>query len=87
MSNIKLVGPHVHLNGTSRESLIKQYMESATKVREALDTVAQNAPHKRDYYPLGDAVWNRAWAQHDHRVQVLRAIYSDLMKIAEGLAT
>jgi hypothetical protein len=41
--------PCVNLNGSSKQSLIEQYLEVYHLVNEALDGACKNAPNGRDY--------------------------------------
>jgi hypothetical protein len=40
--------PTIHLNGTSREQLLKDLQKAANRVRDALAAVEQTAPNGRD---------------------------------------
>jgi hypothetical protein len=84
--------PVVHLNGTSRESLMDGQREVATALREALEKMTQNAPHPRDYLgaPMpvekGEALWKRAQAEHQDRVRRTQALLDEVTSIYQQLA-
>ena len=54
--------PMIHLNGTSKETLIEGYCEAGNAVMNALKAVSENCPNARDYYPLGQEAWKIAIA-------------------------
>ena len=49
-----LLKPHVHLNGTSCESLVEQYMDICIALRQAAAAMQTRRPHDRDYYVSDD---------------------------------
>lgn len=75
-----LIAPTVHLNGTSKDSLIEQY----ANVLEAIDVLqkamAAATPHMRDYYVAPVGSYERAMDQH-------RTRWSSLMTIREHYET
>jgi len=42
--------PTVHLNGTSKDELLRQIHDAHVAVQAALDALAKARPHGRDYY-------------------------------------
>jgi hypothetical protein len=77
--------PAIHLNGTSRESLIEPLSDAACALGEAIEKTAQTYPNARDYYVLPTGALNRAEAQHASRMERLRDVYAELKELAEGI--
>ena len=78
--------PTVHLNGSSKDDLINQYLSAAQAVFAAMESVDKAAPNARDYYPAGDHAFKEAAAEHRERAQALRRVYDELMAITEYLS-
>ena len=78
--------PTIHLNGTSRDELIRQYCDAAEAVRAAIQAVRNAQPNGRDYYPQGEGAIDDALRQHRRRMQDLEAIQRELTEIAEAIA-
>jgi hypothetical protein len=78
----ELILPHVHLNGTGRQTLIDDRDAAWWKVNEAFEALKACAPNMRDFYPLenGTEIWQAAEDQHRRRLAVL----SDLMNELEA---
>lgn len=81
-----LVVPSVHLNGTSRESLMDQVEKAERAVRNALMSLYETAPNGRDYYPQGNDALKAAQRQHDSRVGRLLVVANELGELALGIA-
>lgn len=79
--------PTVHLNGTSRESLIRGLEKAYVAITQAIDAVCDAAPHGRDYYvqDLGDA-YNRARDEHESRVRKLVEVRNEIEELVTGIA-
>lgn len=73
-----MIAPRIHLNGSSKDSLLRGYVLAAEAVRKAMDAIAQAAPHGRDYYMQGPAAY--AMARHDHEARL-----RDLNRIRDEL--
>lgn len=78
--------PLIHLNGTDADSLLADQCDIARALREALEVMAQNGPHARDYYPLAAGAYETARAQHRNRIIAVRAVLLDVERMAEYLA-
>ena len=78
--------PTVHLNGTSKESLLARYVEATDAVRSAIEMLCEAAPNGRDYYLQGPEVYQVAAAEHDLRVLKLRDVMNDLEDLAQHVA-
>jgi hypothetical protein len=78
--------PTVHLNGTSRAELQKQYEEAHTAIEHAITALAHAAPNGRDYYPQGAHAYGIAAREHESRVERLRNVQAELYAIYESVA-
>ncbi len=81
-----IVIPTIHMNGTSRESLLDDLIAASEALQIALDKVGRTMPNGRDYYPQGDAAHREALRQHVRRIQDLTAIRREIVEIAEAIA-
>ena len=78
--------PMIHMNGTSADSLIEDLDAAYTAVGAALDAMRNVGPNGRDYYPLEAGAWERAREQHSARLSAIRAVLTDVERMAEYLA-
>ena len=78
--------PLIHLNGTSRETLLGEASDACTAIRAALDAVANATPNGRDYYPLGVGAFTTAQREHMSRMERLSSVLSELETLAEAIA-
>jgi hypothetical protein len=69
--------PLIHLNGSGRQRLIEQLTDVHEAATALLEALSRATPHGRDYYPLGDAAFRRAQAEHRARVQQVTDILKD----------
>ncbi len=81
-----LIAPTVHLNGTSRESLMQSYHDAYATIEAALTMLGETAPHPRDYYvhPTPNA-FDAAREQYTTRVRLLRSVQDELMFLYEAV--
>ena len=77
--------PTVHLNGTSRESLLEQLTSASDAVYEAIKAVANACPNGRDYYTQSGNAIQEALRQHANRLHNLTAVRQELVEIAEAI--
>ena len=73
--------PTVHLNGTSRAELLREYENAIRGVRDAIAAVEGAAPHGRDYYLNGTLT--QAQREHASRVARLVTVQRELERIYE----
>lgn len=85
MANKNLAKPTVHLNGTSRQVLEEQLSKAWTALDHALDALAQARPHGRDYYPQGGHAIRKALAEHEARIDAIRAVREEIAQLSAGL--
>lgn len=78
--------PLIHLNGTCGDDLLANQCDIARALRDALEVMANNGPNARDYYPLEAGAWERAREQHSARLSAIRAVLTDVERMAEYLA-
>lgn len=69
-----LTVPTVHLNGTSRESLIAALVAASEALDVAYEKLKQTAPNGRDYYPQGGLAFPLASGQHLDRLGRLDSV-------------
>ena len=77
--------PTIHLNGTSKESLVESLCEAIHAIHEAGRALAQTCPNGRDYYPQGNTAIQWALDQHEARMNKLREVATELEQIAEKI--
>jgi len=76
------ITPTVHLNGTSRESLLYQVQGAVGALDRATHALAEAWPHGRDYYPQGPEALKAAEAQFAEWSTQLRAVHDGLLALA-----
>lgn len=77
--------PTVHLNGTSRESLLEQLVDVNHALDVTMTALAKASPHGRDYYPQGDGALRKATREHESRCERIRSVQREIVQIAEAL--
>jgi hypothetical protein len=77
--------PTIHLNGTSREELIRQLRVAGEALLEARRALENTAPHGRDYYPQGKGAIQQAQTEHYERLRRIDDVYEELMVIWRGI--
>ena len=81
-----LTVPSAHLNGTSREELLRQVQVAGQAVWQARDALAKASPNARDYYPQGELAYPAARAEHDRRARMLLEVEEELSQLSEAIA-
>ena len=61
-SEKEFVMPVIHLNGSGRERLLREYEAAAEALSHFIDRWRSTTFHPRDYYPIGDDAWDQAKA-------------------------
>lgn len=74
--------PTIHLNGTSRDELIRQLSAALVAIGSAREALAAASPNARDYYPQGTEATRSAYAEHRSRLERLLVIEDELNAIA-----
>ena len=81
-----LTFPTVHLNGTSRDELLRQLLDADLALSTALAKLRQASPHARDYYVSQDPdAFKKARSQHDARCKAIFDVRNEIQQIAESL--
>jgi hypothetical protein len=77
--------PTLHLNGSAASHLLEGYQDAIAAVEEAINSVANTAPHGRDYYVQSPAAYTVARDEHDTRIAKLTNIRVELQTIMEAV--
>jgi hypothetical protein len=77
-----MIMPTIHNNGTGKESLLNQTLDTMTAITDALGKLREAAPHARDYYPQGEEAYKTARTEHEARIQKLMEVYTELETMA-----
>lgn len=87
MELYELAVPRLHLNGTSKASLLEQIDNAYTALGTAYNAVREMAPNGRDYYVYNDGMATLAKAEDQHRarLRVLDGMRRELEQMAEKL--
>ena len=68
--------PCIHMNGSGKDSLRKQYNELFEAVSEAqIKLLFDTDFHQRDYYPLGDEAWDKAYQEREEVKKAMNTVY------------
>lgn len=81
-----MIIPTIHLNGTSRDSLLEGYAASVLAIRNAIVVLGYTAPNARDYYPQGAWAYQEALGEHRARLAKLDSVLAEIEAIAEAVA-
>lgn len=79
--------PTIHLNGTSRESLLDALGTAGSALYAALKALDECAPNGRDYYPQGPTALTEALTEHADRCAHVRAALHEIRAMAEIIET
>lgn len=82
---MELTYPTVHLNGSSKDDLVRQQRTARRALQTALDTLQQASPHGRDYYVQGPDALRKAMAAHEARIAKVQAVIKELSAIEMNL--
>lgn len=78
-----MIHPTIHLNGTSKRDLLRQWEEASNALRASLTKMGDAMPHDRDYYPQGPHAGPEARRQHIEHMNAIRAAMLYLESLAE----
>ena len=68
--------PCIHMNGSGETSLRKQYNELFEAVSEVyIKLLFDTDFHERDYYPLGDEAWDKAYSEREEVKKAMNTVY------------
>ena len=79
----QILVPTVHLNGTSKDELIRQFSEAICAVHEAGRKLAAACPNGRDLYVQGPGAILDAMRQHEDRLKRIKSVATELETILE----
>lgn len=79
-----MIKPMIHLNGTNKDVLAKQYNDAVALLRGALQAVEDAAPNARDYYPMGDAAPLQAAREHGERIEKIRSVLAEMAELRDA---
>lgn len=77
--------PMIHLNGTSKESLIEGLCKASNAIEEAYQALKQTAPNGRDYYPLGSEAIRVAESEHMDRLRRLDGVKEEIDEMTRAI--
>ena len=77
--------PIIHLNGTSKESLLDGYVEVYKALKFSVDKLYDAAPNGRDYYIYGEGAFEKARKQHEDRVNKLKLVMNEIEYIINSI--
>ena len=80
-----MIVPTVHLNGTSKDELLRQVLEADRAVNVALSRLRDATPNARDYYPQGPDAFREASNAHYLRIARLQSVREELAGIYEAV--
>jgi len=78
--------PTIHLNGTSKDSLIEGLCEASQSLNDAYDALKRTAPNGRDYYPQGPLALDAATDEHMGRLRRLDEIKREIDELTNAIA-
>ena len=68
--------PLIHMNGSGETSLRRQYNELFEAVSEVhIKLLFDTDFHERDYYPLGDEAWDKAYQEREEVKKAMDTVY------------
>lgn len=83
--DIMTVFPLIHLNGSSRERRLKNYIDARRDVQRAIRSFLEIDFHRRDYYLLAEGSWEVAQAERAAILENLWGVHRYLESHIEHL--
>ena len=80
-----MIAPRVHLNGTSRGSLLASIIEASQTISLAIDALRNTAPHGRDYYVISDNAYTQARTEYEARLTRLHETNNELIAMYRAI--
>lgn len=78
--------PTIHMNGTSKESLLDDACNVMSAIAKAIDVACAAAPNARDYYTQGPEAFGKARDEHDSRCERLDAVRKEYEELALAIS-
>ena len=73
--------PVIHLNGTSRDTLVAEYQAALDAVQEAWTALTKVTVNGRDYYPIGPNALDAAIEEHRRHQRALHDVAEHLLRV------
>lgn len=80
-----MIVPTVHLNGTSKDELLRQVRDAVKALKPAIDALIEAGPNGRDYYLAGPDALREAQNEHHLRLSRLRSVREELEGLYEAI--
>lgn len=80
-----MIAPRVHMNGTSRKSLLESIIEASQTISLAIGALRNTAPHGRDYYVISDIAYVQARAEYEARLTRLHETNKELIAMYRAI--
>jgi len=77
--------PVIHLNGTSKQELLRLYDDAFTKLESAYQSVKQAAPNGRDYYIISPSAILGAQNDHQNWLRLIDSVKDELEEMMKGI--
>lgn len=81
----KMVKPVVHLNGTDRGVLTRQYHQAYLALHDALVALRKLDIHDRDYYPLGIGAGAQARRENEARLDRVASVMAEVEELYKAV--
>ena len=78
-----MIKPLIHMNGTSRRSLLEGYVKAKRAGVAFREALAECSPNGRDYYPLHDGALEEALEDQIERLQKVNSVIKQLDELIE----
>lgn len=76
-----MIYPTIHLNGTDKETLLREYRAAYDKLDEAIEALSKVTVHGRDYYPQEPGAYITAREEQVSRILKLATVKDELTDI------
>lgn len=76
-----MIVPTIHLNGTSKQSLLDDLDEAFSALNEAFDKLKRTAPNGRDYYLQGEEAFIKAGDAHTTRLRKVHDVIGEIQEL------
>ena len=80
-----MIVPTVHLNGTSKDELLRQVRNADSWICRAMEALREAYPNGRDYYPQGPGALKQATEEHRARIDRLVDIRTELLALEAAI--
>ena len=77
--------PRIHINGSSAESLLREYQRARLALADALYALRNIDVNGRDYYVINSGAASIAMREHQERVAAIQRVLEDMTAIHENI--